>query len=330
MSATFCTRLCGVITLLLLAGALAAQTARPLISVQGTLKDINGVTVADGERNFTFRLYTQATGGQHLWEETARVNVEGGIYSYNLGSEADLSPNDFAQTVYLGITVDGNELQPRTTLTYAPYALSVDYAQSALKIAKEGCSGAVGDVKFSILNPAQFALENGDCWIPLDGRGMGGSALAAIMDRTTLPDGSGAFLRGHEYGANIDDDRTPGSSVATFQGESFRAHSHTMGAAGRHNHDSYDGYVSSIELRDEVGDYRATGNGTFTDGMSGAGTDSYWLRYEDDDDDGIKFYKTDNTRQTSEVLDHTHTLSDEGGNETRPDNINFYIYIRIN
>jgi hypothetical protein len=166
----------------------------PRISIQGTLKDANGSSVADGTYTVTFRLYNQESGGTHLWQEEAPVQVVGGIYSHYLGVVEPLVAANFANTLYLGVRVGAFELTPRTELTYAPYTFSANTAQFALQAAKVTCSGAVGDVKYSILNPTQFAQENGDCWVPMDGRNIAGSRLAIIRGVNTVPDVSGVFF----------------------------------------------------------------------------------------------------------------------------------------
>lgn len=72
-----------------------------------------------------FRLYSVATGGSVLWEETADVNILGGVYSHLLGSVNPLGPANFGGTLFLGVTPgSGAELSPCTEMTYAPYACS--------------------------------------------------------------------------------------------------------------------------------------------------------------------------------------------------------------
>lgn len=104
---------------------MAAQGS-PKVSVQGTLKTSIGTAVDNGTYTLKFRLYSVATGGSILWEETDDVNIVGGVYSHLLGSVNPLDPANFGGTLFLGITPgSGAELSPRTEMTYAPYALSV-------------------------------------------------------------------------------------------------------------------------------------------------------------------------------------------------------------
>ncbi|MFY7908385.1 MAG: hypothetical protein ACOVO2_02475, partial [Emticicia sp.] len=142
----------------------AAQQTKK-ISLQGFLKDANGKAVADGQQSIIFKLYTSPTGGTAAWTDTQNINVFGGVYSTHLGSTTNPLDNlDWGrETYYVGVTVQGTELVPRTELTFAPYSLGSPKAQEVV------CSGAVGDIKHSILNPTQFKAVNGDCWVPMDG-----------------------------------------------------------------------------------------------------------------------------------------------------------------
>lgn len=274
--------------------SLSAQNGR--ISVQGTLKTANGASVPDGTQAVTFLLYNVKEGGTALWQEDTVVEVIAGIYSHYLGSVNPLNPAHFASTLYLAIKVGSYELTPRVEFAYSPYAFSVAFAQQALRLV---CSGAVGDVKYSVLPPAEFVLENGDCWVPMDGRTLptGTKLRNYIPSWTNLPDASGAFIRAQDFpgGANRDPERTSTTPIATVQLDAFKSHTHTMEEAGNHRH----GMGS---------------RGFQTSGSPGADGST--------DDDDLK------TRFAGE---HTHVINPTGDpNETRPVNINLWVYIRIN
>ena len=197
-----------------------AQTKK--ISIQGFLKDGNSKAVDNGQYALTFNLYTVASGGTAIWTETnSTVNVYGGVYSVQLGAITPISTLAFDVPYFLGVTIQGAELTPRMELTYAPYALAVDHANTVT------CSGAVGDVKYSILNPSQFTSVNGACWVPMDGRNMAGSALANLTNKTYVPDGSGLFIRNHEYNDGNDPDRSVSTPIANVQGYAMQAHNHS-------------------------------------------------------------------------------------------------------
>jgi hypothetical protein len=278
------------------------QAQSEKISIQGTLKNANGTSVDDGSYSVTFKLYDDPTAGNVVWTEVATVEVAGGIYSHNLGSVTALSPSTFATTLYLGVKVGAYELTPRTELTYAPYALSVGFAQKVV------CSGAVGDVKYSILNPTQFAAENGSCWVPMDGRALATTdKLRTITGLTALPNASGVFFRSQEFSGGPDNDpnRTSTSTIAQVQQDDYASHTHahtlSTASAGAHTH-------------------------TWTAGIEGDDSGSGGSYNE--------FTQAPGSQTTSSAGSHTHTIngsiSNSGGTETRPINMNLWTYIRIN
>jgi hypothetical protein len=237
-----------------------------------------------------------------LWHEDTTVEVIGGIYSHYLGSVEPLQAADFASPVFLGVKVGSYELTPRSELSFAPYALSVAAAQTVV------CSGAVGDVKYSILNPTQFAAVNGACWVPMDGRAMlATDKLRMITGLTNVPNGGGLFLRSQEFSGGADNDpgRNSSSAIAMLQTDDFRSHNHTMQTAGSHTH--------TITLGWDGDDQ---GNGSASDEWTQNGS-----RNED---------ITTNGGSISTEGAHTHTIDNNGGLETRPKNLNFWVYIRIN
>lgn len=271
---------------------LQAQAVNPKISIQGTLKSASGSSVADGAYDVTFKLYTVQTGGTAVWEEDASVEVIGGIYSHYLGTITPLNPANFATPLFLGVKVGSYELIPRTELAYSPYAFSVNSAQTVV------CSGAVGDVKYSILNPTQFAAVNGSCWVPMDGRALAATdkLKLAAPALTNVPDGSGLFIRAQEFSAGADNDpgRTSSTTIGTLQTDEFKSHTHDMNETGNHSH--------------AMGTRGFQGNGL--KGADGSMDD------------------TDATTHSAGL--HKHTITATGGLETRPKNINLWVYIRIN
>lgn len=300
-------RLLGILACMYTGAITVSGQNTPKISMQGTLTDAAGKSVADGKYTATFRLYTTFTGGTALWQETAEVTVDGAIYSHYLGSVTPLDPLYFINTLYLGIQLDGDEITPRTELTYAPYAFAVNTARSVT------CSGAVGDVKHSILNPTQFALENGDCWVPMNGAELPPDCILRQMTgMTTLPDAGGLFLRSQEFtgGQNNDPDRTPSTTIATVQGDEFKSHSHTLADAGTHGHEVYE-FVSS-----------GGSDFWFVSGTSNASACC--------NNDQIQMEAPSPTSRISLAGNHSHTVTPTGGVETRVRNLNFWIYIRIN
>jgi hypothetical protein len=280
----------------------AQQTKK--ISLQGFLKDANGKAVADGKQEIIFKLYTTPTSGTAEWTDTQTVNVFGGVYSTHLGSATNPVEglNWGSSTYYVGVTVQGTELTPRTELTFAPYSLGAPFAQKSQEVI---CSGAVGDVKYSILNPTQFTAANGSCWVPMDGRNIAGSKLATITGLTTVTNAGGLFLRGQEFtgqSANHDPERDSNSSIATFQDQSFLSHGHS-GTTDTRGGD----YLGSF-LYNSLYSY----NGPFEEGK------------------GNPDYGYNSTAAYAPTHAHNLNINANGGNETRPKNLNLWTYIRIN
>jgi hypothetical protein len=222
-----------------------------------------------------------------------------------LGSVTPLNPANFGNVLYLGLKVGNYELNPRTKLTYAPYTFA-----SATVV----CSGAVGDVKYSVLDPVQFAAVNGDCWVPFDGRTLASnSQLRQITGWSSLPDVGGTFLRAQEFpgSPNRDPGRTSGSTIASVQAEELKNHGHSLSDPG-HSH----GSGSQV--------YESYGGGA---SFVGGGGVSFLTRVSN----------------LIGIIDFTPvsiggggssstgiSISSSGGAETRPVNTNLWVYIRIN
>ena len=274
----------------------------PRVSMQGTLKDAKGAAAADGSYNVTFRLYTTPSSGTAVWSEVAMVEVAGGIYSHYLGSITPLNSSDFNNSLFLGVQVGAIELSPRTELTYAPYAFAVQEVV---------CSGALGDVKYSILNPAQFAAVNGSCWVPMDGRSIANSKLVAYIGSNNIPDGSGLFLRMQEFNNlnNYDPDRNTESPIGTIQNGAVKTHGHSISETA-HSHTYYDTRSGT-----------ATAYTYIAAGQTG---------HQAADDAGLNDIDLDDLSRTTGSAAIGATLNATGTSETRPKNLNFWIYVRVN
>ena len=299
-------------------------SAQAKISIQGTLKDAKGAAAADGVQTVTFKLYNVTTAGTALWSETADVNVSGGIYSHYLGSVTPLNTSIFSNTLYLGVNIGALELSPRIELTYAPYAFAVQEVV---------CSGAVGDIKYSILNPTQFAAVNGACWIPMDGRSIAGSRLNTILPGLSeVPNGGGLFLRSQEFSnsTNHDPGRDSNTPIATFEDQATQTHQHsfsgTTNTTGDHSH------VIGLRLNNgSAAEIKELG-GFYPSGNSSRNTTSPMIAASDRTGEG-----TVHDFDIGNSGNHSHTISGGTGDnngfngpETRPKNLNFWIYIRIN
>ena len=160
-----------------LAGQLAAQSVVGTLSIQGSLKANNGQAVDNGAYALTFKLYTAQTGGTAIWTEVhPDVNIVGGIYSVELGTITPLTPA-FDVPYWLGISIGSSiELQPRTALTTAPYALGMLGSAAAY----------YGDVQ------AYYQTADFPGWVKLDGRAK--TTLTATQQAQATALGIGANL----------------------------------------------------------------------------------------------------------------------------------------
>ena len=107
---------------LILVCELFAQSIPGTINYQGVLKDGSGIIVANGDYDFTFRIYNIESGGSALWTETKLVSITDGIFATQLGSITPINlPFDAAY--WLGISISGgSEMMPRITFTSVPYS----------------------------------------------------------------------------------------------------------------------------------------------------------------------------------------------------------------
>lgn len=333
---------------LIIPGLLLFQTQSfgqivPKISFQGVLKTASGEPVPDGEYTFTFSFWkslsstsnsdkllkigaTDFNVPSNQWAETVTLGVAGGIYSHNLGSVTPLNPKNFEGPVYLNIKVGGKDILPRTEFTYAPFSFSVANAQKVV------CSGAVGDIKYSILPPDKFKDVNGACWVPLDGRTLSNTDSLFKLGVHTLPNAGGMFLRSQDFNAiagteswkpKNTSDNDPGrdhtSQIGLLQGDTVEVHTHTgtTTSPGFHTHTYRDKYYIQWS-------YDCSSQ------SSGSAFDVY-ENYCSEDDSFTRIRQTGDPYGTPDG-GHTHDIktSPYGGLETRPKNLNFWIYIRIN
>ena len=295
------------------------------INYQGILKLASGEPAVDGDYDFTFSFWSSATGTANSdkllmigatdpnvpanqWSETVTLSVAGGVFSHNLGTVTPLNPKNFTGPVYLNIRVGSKDLVPRTEFSYSPYSFFVYNTRTVV------CSGAVGDVKYSILPPDKFKDANGDCWVPLDGRTLSSSdVLRQAYGVTTLPNAGGQFIRtqdftavsGTEYwkpknSSNLDPERDSSTPIGTLQNGSLTTHTHTIATAGNHRH-NYNRRGASNANNGDASDNTVSSNDNGTSGQVTTSTNGA----------------------------HGHTVN-SAGSETRPVNTNFWIYIRIN
>lgn len=96
------------------------------ISYQGILHE-NGSRVANGTYTITVSLYTDAEGSAMLWTDRYEASVTNGQYNLVLGSgNVPLpEPSLLDRELWLGVSVNGQQMSQITKLTAQPFALNV-------------------------------------------------------------------------------------------------------------------------------------------------------------------------------------------------------------
>lgn len=225
-------------------------------------------------------------------------------------------------------------------------------------------SGGLGEVKFSILDEAFFQLANGANWVLADGRSIVGSQLNLLYPGVTVvPDLRGSFLRALDAGAGVAADQsdllnftpdfttgqlslsgTPAGNFALTTGQivvvSVSGGSLPTGLSANTR---YFVIVVSASVLKVATSLQNAISGTFvafTD--NGSGTFS------------IIVSRVPGTFEADEFRSHTHSIAEvvsgsgitkslypgaattpssvdaAGGDETRPQDVGFYAYVRIN
>ena len=105
--------------------------AASVINYQGTLKSSSQTAVLDTTYTFTFKLYTQSTGGSAVWTEIQSLTTQQGAFSAQLGSVTPFSSTLFSSnpTLYLGITVNSDsEMTPRQRVGSSRFGVGLESA----------------------------------------------------------------------------------------------------------------------------------------------------------------------------------------------------------
>lgn len=153
-----------------------------LINYQGRLTDNSGNVVADGNYSLVFKIWDAAVDGNEIWSEThPDVTVAGGIFSVILGSMTPPLPDSafFRSDRWLGITLDGEEILPRTRLLSVPYAYMAQILQLAPTLDPGECNENSKGRLYYDESKNEPCYCNGTLWLQLDG---GGPCLYACVD----------------------------------------------------------------------------------------------------------------------------------------------------
>jgi hypothetical protein len=165
-----------------LAASLSAAPVGSRIHYQGRLTDSGGVPLS-GSHNLRFELYTAASGGAKLWEQTKNaVQVTSGLFTVQL----EVNPQDYTgQALWLAVSVDGQLLSGRQELLPVPYAISlrpgariVGDAQDGLTSLTTGSFGLHGESSSPTLGAGVFGQNTGGVGHGVQGISAGEAGVA--------------------------------------------------------------------------------------------------------------------------------------------------------
>jgi hypothetical protein len=143
----------------------AAASVPGSLTQQGRLLDAAGNPVDGVALEFTFALYTAATGAANtaIWTEKQTITPDGGYFSARLGESAPFPATIFdgsRGTLFLGITIGTDaEMAPRQELTSVPFALLAGNALNANHAAQADAATGALDTRIAALETAVSALQ---------------------------------------------------------------------------------------------------------------------------------------------------------------------------
>ncbi len=161
----------------------AAFAVPNIVRQEGYLLD-DQEQLIEGVTNLRFSLYEQLVGGAALWSEEHQVEILKGHYAVDLGSLNPLPSFQVEGGLYLSLSLEGVELQPRYAFQSSPYALV--------------CDNAIGDLRISsLLIGDQQVIDDTGHWVgPAVGNITGGGYATpeALLAALQGVDGQGSGL----------------------------------------------------------------------------------------------------------------------------------------
>lgn len=179
------TRLSFLILLLWLAGPVLAVP----ITYQGQLQDTTEPFTGSVEMDF--RLYENETGGGALDVRTEIVSVSGGLFQVEL----DFGNQPYEDGLWLGISVDGEALEPRQRISAVPFALRT-LAGGFWSDRSDGAIGymdgtvAVTPNEFVSIGEARFIVQGAVNQPPMVIRGTGGAPALRVNQNRSVSVGT--------------------------------------------------------------------------------------------------------------------------------------------
>ncbi|MBW2463435.1 MAG: hypothetical protein JRH11_17425 [Deltaproteobacteria bacterium] len=172
-----------ILSCLVATATTAAAQAPAQMPIQGYLTDAAGTPV-DGATSMVLAIYATETGGTPLFTETQSVLVDAGYFTAYAGDVGTLDLTVFRDntTLYMSVTVEGEELLPRSQLATVPYAAYAEHSGDATTVGGMSAS-ALGAPAWSAITGVPAGLSDGD-------------------DDTTYSAGAGVTLTGTTFSVN--------------------------------------------------------------------------------------------------------------------------------
>jgi len=116
--------------MLLMVLPLVALAVPNYINYQGRLLDNNGIPVTQSNMTMVVSIWTASTAGVKLYQENQTVNVDDGVYSFQIGNGTGgvpaWSPSSLFNTSaprFIELSIQGQTLTPRHQILSAPFTL---------------------------------------------------------------------------------------------------------------------------------------------------------------------------------------------------------------
>jgi microcystin-dependent protein len=269
----------GILTLGILLVSSAFGEARPprLMTYQGYVRDDQGDPLGNSNpvnKTMQFYVYDAETGGNVKWAEEQIVTVDNGYFSVILGEGNAIgdTPNslvfegmdrnsDMADSRYVGVKVDGVDINPRLRLMTAPYAY---LAQEAIQ-AKNADNATNATTSGRAVNADREVPMGGVIIWTKEGIPDGWAICNGTLN---TPDLRGRFVlgvgprkgtaNGTDWSTNNNLKNTGGNNKYKLVKSQMPQHQHTVSVSGggSHNHSvsiNNDTHNHSYTRKDEAG-----------------------------------------------------------------------------
>jgi hypothetical protein len=214
-----------------------------LVPVQGELVDGAGSPMT-GTHELTFKLYASATAPGAFWSESRAVQLEGGMFSVQLGQATSLDLEQFVAfpDVFVGVAVDGAAESARLPIGSVPYAAFAAVARTAGSIDLDLASSAdrastIADLRAALDPYYDLTEAEVEAWVTngaIDlsaGSTIGGATFGAVarsaVSGAAIDLNAASTLGGQSFAA-VSRSAVSGSAIdlnaaSTLGGQSFAA-----------------------------------------------------------------------------------------------------------